>query len=60
MDTSEETKQGMNIEHQGSGLHRMIVLGSHDLNLQITITPKYNHLVPVMGQLLSHDPNSHL
>lgn len=38
----------------------MIILGSHTLKLQVTITPKYNHLVPFTGQLFSNDPNSHL
>lgn len=60
MDTSEGSKEGMSSEHQGSGLHRMIILGSYALNLQVTITPKYNHLVPVTGQLFSNDPDNHL
>uniref|UniRef100_H3C472 Acyl-coenzyme A diphosphatase NUDT19 n=1 Tax=Tetraodon nigroviridis TaxID=99883 RepID=H3C472_TETNG len=59
VDASEE-KEAMSTERRGSGLHRMIILGSHTLNLQVTITPKYNHLVPVTGQHVSNDPDSHL
>ncbi|XP_003977474.1 acyl-coenzyme A diphosphatase NUDT19 [Takifugu rubripes] len=58
MDTSGESRQGMSA--QDCGLHRMVILGSHSLNLQVSITPKYNHLAPVTGPVGSHDPNSHL
>lgn len=58
MDTSGESGQGMSA--QDCGLHRMVILGSHTLNLQVTITPKYNQLAPVTGPVGSHDPNSHL
>uniref|UniRef100_A0A3Q3VKI2 Acyl-coenzyme A diphosphatase NUDT19 n=1 Tax=Mola mola TaxID=94237 RepID=A0A3Q3VKI2_MOLML len=45
---------------QDSGLHRMLFLGSHIINLQITIAPKYNHLLPVIGEALPHDLDSQL
>lgn len=31
----------------GSALHRVVISGSYNLRLQINVTPKYKHLVPV-------------
>lgn len=45
---------------QGSGLHRILIFDKYRRSLQITITPKYNHLLPVEGQDFPHDSNSHL
>lgn len=64
-DTSEETKKNMNTNHkleqsQGSGLHRMMILDSHTINLQITIAPKYGHLLPVVGQSVPNEMDSRL
>lgn len=42
-------------DSQDSGLHRVVIFGSHALQLQITIAPKYNHLLPIDHQALSND-----
>lgn len=40
---------------QHSGLHRIVISGSHALQLQITVAPKYGHLLPIDSQALSSD-----
>lgn len=45
---------------QDSGLHRIVILGSHAVQLQITVAPKYNHLLPVNRQALSNDLDGQL
>ncbi|KAK7913137.1 hypothetical protein WMY93_013348 [Mugilogobius chulae] len=40
---------GSNTHHDGeSALHRMVILGSYNIRLQISITPRYKHLLPVL------------
>ncbi|KAE8297269.1 Nucleoside diphosphate-linked moiety X motif 19 [Larimichthys crocea] len=63
LDSSGEAKEHMSTDPhledtQDSGLHRMVFSDSHSLTLQVNITPKYNHLVPVGEQALPHDSNS--
>ena len=43
-----------------SALHRMVMLDPYSLTLQITVTPKYNHLLPVMEPAVSCDSKSRL
>ncbi|KAM4602770.1 acyl-coenzyme A diphosphatase NUDT19 [Polymixia lowei] len=43
-----------------SALHRMVFSDPYTMTVQITITPKYNHLPPFEGANLRHGPNSHL
>lgn len=45
---------------QDSGLHRIVILGSHAVQLQITVASKYNHLLPVDRQALSNDLDGQL
>lgn len=40
---------------QDSGLHRIVISGSHALQLQVTVAPKYNHLLPIDHQALRND-----
>ncbi|XP_068172828.1 acyl-coenzyme A diphosphatase NUDT19 [Antennarius striatus] len=40
------------------GLHRMLLLDSYTINIQINITPKHSHLVPVVGQAIPCDLHS--
>lgn len=64
LDTSGRAEQDASTnpqkDPQDSGLHRILIFDPHTMILQISITPKYNHLVPVVGQVLSHDSNSQL
>lgn len=59
LSSGEAEKNGTTEDHlqdsQDSGLHRIVILGSHALQLQITVSPKYNHLLPVDEQALSND-----
>ncbi|XP_039990795.1 nucleoside diphosphate-linked moiety X motif 19 [Xiphias gladius] len=43
-----------------TALHRMVILNPYSAKLQITITPKYNHLHPVVEPALSRDSRSQL
>ncbi|KAF7656958.1 hypothetical protein LDENG_00034060 [Lucifuga dentata] len=43
-----------------SALHRILFFDPYTLILQINITPKYNHVVPVVGLAMPHVPNSQL
>lgn len=45
---------------QDSGLHRVVILGSHALQLQVTVTPKYNHLLPIDHRAHSSDMEGQL
>lgn len=45
---------------QQSGLHRILISDPYTLTLQITITPKFNHVLPVMGPASPRDSNSQL
>ncbi|KAM3625023.1 uncharacterized protein V6R79_005791 [Siganus canaliculatus] len=50
-----ETKEGASTDHhsegaQEFGLHRVLLKDPYSPHLQITIKPKYNHLVPVIEQ----------
>ncbi|XP_070826154.1 acyl-coenzyme A diphosphatase NUDT19 [Chaetodon trifascialis] len=64
LDTSGEAKQDTSTtpqkDPQDSGLHRFLVLDPYTIIAQITITPKYNHLLPIVEQVPSHDLNSQL
>ena len=57
-----ETSTGPQMEDsQGdSTLHRIMILNPYSAALQVTITPKYNHLLPVMEPALSQDAKSQL
>ncbi|XP_029946327.1 acyl-coenzyme A diphosphatase NUDT19 [Salarias fasciatus] len=43
-----------------SALHRMLISDPYSTTLQITITPRFNHLLPVMDHTSSHDSKSQL
>ncbi|XP_070688655.1 acyl-coenzyme A diphosphatase NUDT19 [Pempheris klunzingeri] len=43
-----------------SGLHRILIFDSYTTTVQVTITPKYNHLRPVVGQAFPHASKSQL
>ncbi|XP_059179964.1 nucleoside diphosphate-linked moiety X motif 19 [Centropristis striata] len=43
-----------------SALHRIVVTDPYSLTLQITIKPKYNHLLPVLERTSPHDSKSQL
>uniref|UniRef100_A0A087YA98 Acyl-coenzyme A diphosphatase NUDT19 n=1 Tax=Poecilia formosa TaxID=48698 RepID=A0A087YA98_POEFO len=43
-----------------SDLHRMVMSDPYTTTLQITVKPKYNHLLPVVTPALSHNPKSQL
>lgn len=45
---------------EDSALHRIVVSDPYTTNLQVTITPKYKHLLPVVEPPLSHDSKSQL
>lgn len=67
LDTSGEAETDKSTDppqehHQHSGLHRMVIQDPYSLSLQVTITPKYNHVLPVVGQALESkaDSNSQL
>uniref|UniRef100_A0AAZ1XFC4 Acyl-coenzyme A diphosphatase NUDT19 n=1 Tax=Oreochromis aureus TaxID=47969 RepID=A0AAZ1XFC4_OREAU len=48
-------------DHQdASPLHRIVISDRYTLRLQITITPKYNHVLPVAHSAVSHDSKSQL
>lgn len=65
-DTSGEAEVNTNTDAQredpqdDSGLHRIVVSDPYTATLQVTITPKYNHLLPVVGQAFPQDTNSQL
>ncbi|XP_068597979.1 acyl-coenzyme A diphosphatase NUDT19 [Brachionichthys hirsutus] len=63
LSTSEEAKEdkGTDLQQEdplNCGLHRILFLDSYNLNIQITITPKHNHLVPVVGPAIPRDLSS--
>ncbi|XP_006779956.2 LOW QUALITY PROTEIN: nucleoside diphosphate-linked moiety X motif 19 [Neolamprologus brichardi] len=48
-------------DHQdASPLHRIVISDPYTLRVQITITPKYNHVLPVAHSAVSHDSKSQL
>uniref|UniRef100_A0A669DMA0 Acyl-coenzyme A diphosphatase NUDT19 n=1 Tax=Oreochromis niloticus TaxID=8128 RepID=A0A669DMA0_ORENI len=48
-------------DHQdASPLHRIVISDRYTLRVQITITPKYNHVLPVAHSAVSHDSKSQL
>ncbi|XP_034536871.1 nucleoside diphosphate-linked moiety X motif 19 [Notolabrus celidotus] len=57
-----ETSVDVELEeaHNATGLHRSVTSDPYTINIQITITPKYKHLLPVTGQAASHDSKSQL
>ncbi|XP_071345885.1 acyl-coenzyme A diphosphatase NUDT19 [Trachinotus anak] len=66
LDTSGKTQVDTSTDSQledpqdDSALHRMVTLDPYSTTLQITITPRYNHLLPVVQPPLTHDPKSQL
>ncbi|XP_040889782.1 nucleoside diphosphate-linked moiety X motif 19 [Toxotes jaculatrix] len=63
---SGQTQADTSTDHQredaqdDSSLHRMVITNPYNTSLQITITPKYNHLLPVVKPASSHDSTSQL
>lgn len=48
-------------DHQdASPLHRVVISDPYTLRVQITITPKYKHVLPVAHSAVSHDSKSQL
>lgn len=66
LDTSVEAQVDTSADPQpedpqdGSALHRIVTLDSYTRTLQVTITPKYNHLPPVVEKTCPHDSKSQL
>ncbi|XP_023267782.1 nucleoside diphosphate-linked moiety X motif 19 [Seriola lalandi dorsalis] len=66
LDTSGKTQVDTSTDSQledpqdDSALHRIVILNPYTTSLQITITPRYNHLLPVVEPALSHDSKSQL
>uniref|UniRef100_G3PVB0 Acyl-coenzyme A diphosphatase NUDT19 n=1 Tax=Gasterosteus aculeatus TaxID=69293 RepID=G3PVB0_GASAC len=47
-------------QEEESSLHRIVTVDPYTITLQINITPKYNHLLPVLGQTFPYDSKSKL
>ena len=47
-------------EEQNSALHRMVFLDPYTPTLQVTIKPKYKHLLPFQTPAPGQGPNSQL
>uniref|UniRef100_A0A8C2WS52 Acyl-coenzyme A diphosphatase NUDT19 n=1 Tax=Cyclopterus lumpus TaxID=8103 RepID=A0A8C2WS52_CYCLU len=45
---------------EDSALHRIVTVDPYTITLQITITPKYNHLLPVLAPTSQYDSKSRL
>ncbi|XP_075966328.1 acyl-coenzyme A diphosphatase NUDT19 [Anarhichas minor] len=45
---------------EDSALHRFVTVDPYTITLQMTITPKYNHLLPVSEQTFHYDSKSRL
>ncbi|XP_063738162.1 nucleoside diphosphate-linked moiety X motif 19 [Eleginops maclovinus] len=64
LDTSGEAEVGTSTTPQvedaqdDSALHRLVSADQNTINIQITITPKYNHLLPVVEKTFAHDLKS--
>ncbi|XP_019935227.2 acyl-coenzyme A diphosphatase NUDT19 [Paralichthys olivaceus] len=43
-----------------SALHRIVILNPYSTTLQITIKPKYSHLLPIIKPTSAHEPQSQL
>ncbi|KAG7237854.1 hypothetical protein INR49_031748, partial [Caranx melampygus] len=60
-DTSGKTQVDTSIDCQlddpqdNSALHRIVMSNPYSTTLQVTITPRYKHLLPVLEPALSHD-----
>ncbi|XP_078107901.1 acyl-coenzyme A diphosphatase NUDT19 isoform X1 [Sander vitreus] len=66
LDTSGEAEVGASADPQledpqdDSALHRIVIVDPSTITLQITITPKYKHLLPVVEQTFPRDSKSQL
>ncbi|KAM9366497.1 acyl-coenzyme A diphosphatase NUDT19 [Symphorus nematophorus] len=65
LNTSGEAKGDMSTDlkledPQDSGLHRLLIFDPYTATLQVNITPKYNHLLPVVEPAFPQDPKSQL
>uniref|UniRef100_A0A8C2WMY4 Acyl-coenzyme A diphosphatase NUDT19 n=1 Tax=Cyclopterus lumpus TaxID=8103 RepID=A0A8C2WMY4_CYCLU len=49
-----------NPQEEDSALHRIVTVDPYTITLQITITPKYNHLLPVLAPTSQYDSKSRL
>ncbi|KAM8894867.1 acyl-coenzyme A diphosphatase NUDT19 [Spinachia spinachia] len=62
--TSEETTSSDSKlavpQEDDAALHRIVTVDPYTITLQINITPKYNHLLPVLGQSFPYDSKSKL
>uniref|UniRef100_A0A1A8SAY9 Acyl-coenzyme A diphosphatase NUDT19 n=1 Tax=Nothobranchius rachovii TaxID=451742 RepID=A0A1A8SAY9_9TELE len=60
-DSSCRTEVGHTTDSQDdAGLHRIVLLDPYTVTLQVTIKPKYNHLLPVVEPASTHISESHL
>ncbi|XP_041648639.1 nucleoside diphosphate-linked moiety X motif 19 [Cheilinus undulatus] len=61
LDLSEDAQEDLSSDSEqedpqdAPSLHRSLIIDPYTINLQITITPKYNHLLPVVEQAASPD-----
>ncbi|XP_042344406.1 nucleoside diphosphate-linked moiety X motif 19 [Plectropomus leopardus] len=66
LDMSVEAEVDTNTDHQleelqdDSALHRFVISDPNTINLQITITPRNNHLLPVLERTSTHTSKSQL
>ncbi|XP_034732754.1 nucleoside diphosphate-linked moiety X motif 19 isoform X1 [Etheostoma cragini] len=66
LDTLGEAEVGTSADPQledpqdDSALHRIVIIDPSTITLQITITPKYKHLLPVVEQTFPRDSKSQL
>ncbi|CAN9506919.1 unnamed protein product [Ophioblennius macclurei] len=56
----EQSSDRVSDSQEESALHRLVISDPYSLTLQVTITPKFNHLLPVMNPTFSHDSKSQL
>ncbi|XP_060896989.1 nucleoside diphosphate-linked moiety X motif 19 isoform X1 [Labrus mixtus] len=66
LDTSEEaqvdtcTESDLESPQDAPALHRSVIVDPYTINVQITIPPKYNHLLPVLEEAAPLDSKSQL
>lgn len=54
------TDPQLNDPQEEDALHRIVLSDSYAVTVQITITPKYNHLLPVVDPAFLHTSKSQL
>ncbi|XP_029986942.1 acyl-coenzyme A diphosphatase NUDT19 [Sphaeramia orbicularis] len=60
LDSSGESVVDSSQDQEDSPLHRIVVMDPYTVNLKITITPKYNHLLPILRSAQPMDSKAQL